>query len=162
MTAYFDGVEHEVVWAGEDLGASFEYRDIREDLKAEAMEYREQLVETLVELDEDAMTAYFDGVEPDEAKMKELIRSGTLGGSFVPMLCGSAFKNKGVQNLLDAVCDFLPAPTDLPPLIGTDVKDPEVELVRKPEDSEPFSGLAFKVMTDPFVGTLTFVRVYSG
>jgi hypothetical protein len=102
------------------------------------------------------------GELPDEATIKRLIRVGTIGGKFVPMTCGTAFKNKGVQPLLDAVVDYLPAPTDLPDVRGSAVDDAEQEMTRKSGDDAPFSGLAFKIMTDPFVGSLTFVRVYSG
>merc|ERR1719436_1762470 len=108
------------------------------------------------------MEKFFEGEEPSEEEMKGLIRKGTIGGDFVPVLCGTAFKNKGVQPLLDAIISYLPAPTDLPDMKGTSVKDEEQEMVRKPSDDEPFSALAFKVMADPFVGSLTFARVYSG
>ncbi|CAI5970171.1 unnamed protein product [Closterium sp. NIES-64] len=151
-----------IVWTGEELGAAFEYRDIPEDLQDKAAEYRAQLVESVVELDDDAMEAYLEGEEPDEATLKRLIRKGTIASAFVPVLCGTAFKNKGVQPLLDAVIDYLPSPLDLPPMKGSDPEDPEKALDRPPSDSAPFSGLAFKIMTDTFVGSLTFVRVYSG
>ena len=151
-----------IVWKGEDLGASFEYEDIPADLADQAEEYRAALIEACVELDEAALEAYFEGTEPDEATLKKLIRKGTIEGAFVPALLGSAFKNKGVQPLLDAVVDYLPAPTDLPDMKGTDIKDESIELTRGPNDTEPFSALAFKVMADPFVGSLTFARVYSG
>ncbi|KAE8662707.1 Elongation factor G [Hibiscus syriacus] len=127
-----------------------------------AEEYRAQMIETIVELDDQAMESYLEGVEPDEETIKKLIRKGTIGISFVPVLCGSAFKNKGVQPLLDAVMDYLPSPVELPQMKGTDPENPEVTIERKASDDEPFSGLAFKIMTDPFVGSLTFVRVYSG
>lgn len=154
----------EVLWVGEDLGASFEYKDIRPELLEQAQEYREKMVEMAVELDEDAMMMFLEGEEPDEEALKALIRQGTLANTFVPMVCGTAFKNKGVQPLLDAVCDFLPSPVDLPDMVGCAEGDDgkDTEIVRAPKDEEPFSGLAFKVMTDPFVGTLTFVRIYSG
>ncbi|XP_047953545.1 elongation factor G, chloroplastic-like [Salvia hispanica] len=151
-----------VVWSGEELGAKFSYVDIPADLVDLAQEYRAQMVETVVELDDEAMGNYLEGIEPDEATIKKLIRKGTISGSFVPVLCGSAFKNKGVQPLLDAVVDYLPSPVDLPPMKGTDPEDPELVLERAASDDEPFSGLAFKIMSDPFVGSLTFVRVYSG
>merc|ERR1711920_332092 len=102
------------------------------------------------------------GEEPDEESLKKLIRQGTIDGLYVPVLCGTAFKNKGVQPLLDAVVDYMPAPTDLPDMNGCAVDDEEKVILRKPSDEEPFSGLAFKIMADPFVGSLTFVRVYSG
>ncbi|KAL6007921.1 Nonribosomal peptide synthetase 7 [Asimina triloba] len=151
-----------VIWSGEELGAKFVYEDIPADLQQQAQEYRTQMIETVVELDDKAMENYLDGVEPDEQTLKKLIRKGTLGGNFVPMLCGSAFKNKGVQPLLDAVVDFLPSPIDLPAMKGTDPENPEIIIERAASDDEPFSGLAFKIMNDPFVGSLTFVRVYSG
>ncbi|CAN6480315.1 unnamed protein product [Victoria cruziana] len=151
-----------VVWSGEELGAKYSYQDIPSDLQDLAQEYKAQLVETVVELDDEAMEKYLEGIEPDEATLKKLIRKGTISGSFVPLLCGSAFKNKGVQLLLDAVVDYLPSPLDLPPMKGTDPDDPQIVIERVAKDEEPFSGLAFKVMSDPFVGSLTFVRVYSG
>lgn len=138
-------------------------QDIRAELADQAAEYREKMIELAVELDEDAMMMFLEGEEPDEAALKALIRKGTLSNTFVPMVCGTAFKNKGVQPLLDAVVDYLPAPTDLPDMVGTAPGEGEQEkLTRKPSDDEHFSGLAFKIMTDPFVGSLTFVRIYSG
>lgn len=151
-----------VIWTGEELGAKFTYEDIPADLQDIAQEYRSQMIETVVELDDETMEQYLEGVEPDEATLKKLIRKGTVSGSFVPVLCGSAFKNKGVQPLLDAVVDYLPSPLELPPIKGTDADNPEVTIERLPKDDEPFAGLAFKIMNDPFVGSLTFVRVYSG
>eukprot|EP00850_Spirogloea_muscicola_P005652 SM000026S08901 [mRNA] locus=s26:305409:309416:- [translate_table: standard] len=152
-----------IVWSGEELGAKFEYKDIPADLADQAAEYRAALVEAAVELDDAAMEAFLmEGQEPPEAELKKLVRIGTIGARFVPVLCGSAFKNKGVQPLLDAVVDYLPSPLDVPPMQGTDMDDAEKVVERKPSDEEPFSGLAFKIMTDPFVGSLTFVRVYSG
>jgi len=151
-----------IVWTGEEMGANFEERDIPDDLKDQADEYRGALVEACVELDEAALEKFFEGEEPSEDELKNLIRKGTIGGSFVPVLCGTAFKNKGVQPLLDAVISYLPAPTDLPDMKGSDVNDEEKEMSRKPSDEEPFSALAFKVMADPFVGSLTFARIYSG
>ena len=132
--------------------------------QAQAAEYREMLIEAAVECDDAAMEQYLEGEfdASDEAALKALIRKGTLAGSFVPVLCGSAFKNKGVQPLLDAVVAYLPSPLDLPPVNGTDADKPEVALTRNASDDEPFSGLAFKIMADQFVGPLTFVRVYSG
>jgi len=150
-----------IIWKDESLGAEFEYLDIPADLKDQADEYRTLMVEALVELDDDAMEAYLEGTEPDEAALKRLIRKGTLGQNFVPVLNGSAFKNKGVQPLLDAVIDYMPAPTDVADINGIDVKTEE-EIFRKSSDDAPFSALAFKVMNDPFVGSLTFARVYSG
>ncbi|GAV75612.1 GTP_EFTU domain-containing protein/EFG_C domain-containing protein/GTP_EFTU_D2 domain-containing protein/EFG_IV domain-containing protein [Cephalotus follicularis] len=151
-----------VLWSGEELGAKFVYDDIPADLQELAQEYRAQMIETIVELDDEAMESYLEGVEPDEETIKKLIRKGAISSSFVPVLCGSAFKNKGVQPLLDAVVDYLPSPLDVPPMKGTDPENPEVTVERAASDDEPFSGLAFKIMTDPFVGSLTFVRVYSG
>ncbi|MBB39985.1 MAG: elongation factor G [Hyphomonas sp.] len=154
----------EWVWAGEDLGASWEVREIRDSLKDLAEEWRSKLIETAVEMDDDAMEAYLEGNEPDEAKLRELIRKGTLSLSFVPVLAGSAFKNKGVQPMLNAVIDFLPGPLDVPPYMGFMPGDEEEvrNIERKADDSQPFSGLAFKIMNDPYMGTLTFTRIYSG
>jgi elongation factor G len=151
-----------IVWTGEELGAKYTYEEIPDDLKDQAQDYRMQLIETIVELDDTAMENYLEGVEPDEATIKKLIRKGTINGSFVPVLCGTAFKNKGVQPLLDAVVDYLPSPLDVPPMKGTEPDNPEEVLERIASDDESFSGLAFKIMSDPFVGTLTFVRIYSG
>ncbi|KAL0312812.1 UNVERIFIED_CONTAM: Elongation factor G-1, chloroplastic [Sesamum radiatum] len=151
-----------IVWSGEELGAKFAYEDIPADLQELAQDYRAQMIETIVELDDAAMESYLEGIEPDEATIKKLIRQGTIGSSFVPVLCGSAFKNKGVQPLLDSVVDYLPSPIDLPAMKGTDPDDPELVLERSASDDEPFAGLAFKIMSDPFVGSLTFVRVYAG
>ncbi|PPJ79833.1 elongation factor G, partial [Staphylococcus aureus] len=126
-----------------------------------AAEYREKLIELAVEQDDAAMEAYLEGNEPDVATLKKLIRKGTLGQAFVPVLCGSAFKNKGVQPLLDAVVDYLPSPLDIPDVQGIN-PDSEEPDSRATADDAPFSGLAFKIMNDPFVGSLTFLRVYSG
>jgi elongation factor G len=150
-----------VIWKDESLGTEFVVGDIPADLKDQADEYHHQLVEMCVDLDETAMEAYLNGKQPDVDTLKKLIRKGTISGAFVPVLCGSAFKNKGVQPMLDAVVDFLPSPLDVPAVQGTEV-DGDTEMTRKADDAEPFSGLAFKIMTDPFVGSLTFVRVYSG
>jgi len=149
-----------IVWNDESLGAKFDYIDIPADLVDQAKEYREKMVEAAVELDDDAMAAYLDGTEPDEATLKRLIRKAVLTGAFYPVLCGSAFKNKGVQPLLDAVVDYLPSPVDVPAIKGTDDKGNEV--LRKADDKEPLALLAFKIMDDPFVGTITFCRIYSG
>jgi elongation factor G len=150
-----------ILWKEETLGAEFEEVDIPAELVDEAEAARIDLVETAVEQDEAALEAYLDGNEPDIATLKKCIRKGTLAGAFVPVLCGSAFKNKGVQPLLDAVVDYLPAPTDIPAHVGLK-PDSDEEVIRKSSDDEPLSLLAFKVMTDPFVGSLTFVRIYSG
>ena len=149
-----------VVWDEETLGAKYHDVEIPADLLDQAKEYREKLVEAAVELDDDAMAAYLDGKEPDVATLKRLIRKATISSAFFPVLCGSAFKNKGVQPLLDAVVDYLPSPLDVPPVKGVDLKGNEV--VRKPSDAEPMALLAFKIMDDPFVGTITFCRIYSG
>ena len=165
--AEFEGVidlvnMREIVWKDETLGAEFEYRPIREKYADQAAEYREKLVETAVEQDDAAMEAYLEGEEPSVETLMACIRKGTLNNNvFVPVLCGSAFKNKGVQPLLDAVIDYLPAPTDVTAIQGIDFKT-EAQVTRKSSDDEPFAALAFKIMTDPFVGSLTFCRVYSG
>ena len=150
-----------VRWLDESLGAKFEVVEIPEELKSKALEYRTSLVELAVEQDEEALEAYLEGEEPSLDTLKKCIRIGTLSSSFVPVLCGSAFKNKGVQPLLDAVVDFLPSPLDVESVKGI-VPDSEEEIVRESDDAVPFSGLAFKIMNDPFVGSLTFVRIYSG
>jgi elongation factor G len=149
-----------VVWEDEALGAKYHDIEIPADMVDQAREYREKLVEAAVELDDDAMAAYLDGKEPDEQTLKRLIRKAVLTSAFFPVLCGSAFKNKGVQPLLDAVVDYLPSPLDVPPIKGVDDKGNEV--VRHADDTEPMSLLAFKIMDDPYVGTITFCRIYSG
>ena len=150
-----------IIWKDESLGAEFFYEEIPADLAAEAAEYRSQLIELAVEQDDDAMEAYLEGNEPDAATLKALIRKGTLNQSFVPVCCGSAFKNKGVQPLLDAVVDYLPSPLDIPDVQGVKMDSDEKDS-RPATDDAPFSALAFKVMNDPFVGSLTFIRIYSG
>jgi elongation factor G len=150
-----------VVWDDESLGAKFHDEEIPADLLDQAKKYREMLVEQAVEVDEAATEAYLEGKEPREAELKALIRKGTVTNQFVPILCGSAFKNKGVQPLLDAVVDYLPSPLDVPPVNGIDPKTGE-ETNREPSDTAPLSMLAFKIMNDPFVGSLTFCRIYSG
>ena len=150
-----------VVWDDEALGAKFHDEEIPADLIDEAKEYHEKLVEQAVELDEGAMEAYLEGTHPSEETLKALIRKGTIANVFVPILCGSAFKNKGVQPMLDAVVDYLPSPLDVPPMKGIDFKTGD-EVTRTPSDTEPLSMLAFKIMNDPFVGSLTFCRIYSG
>jgi elongation factor G len=150
-----------VVWKDDTLGAEFEYQDIPAEFSAQAEEYRQALIEAAVELDDEALERYLGGEEPDEATLKACIRKGTLARKLVPVLCGSAFKNKGVQPLLDAVVDFLPSPLDVPPIQGVKPNSDEV-VERRCGDDEPFAALAFKIMTDPFVGTLGFVRIYSG
>jgi len=148
-------------WKDESLGAEFVSEDINENLLEDAKKWREQLIETAVEQDDSAMEAYLEGAEPDIDILKKCIRKGTLSSSFVPVLCGSAFKNKGVQPMLDAVIDYLPSPSDIPPVKGINTSD-DSEMSRNLNDEEPFSALAFKIMNDPFVGSLTFCRVYSG
>src|SRR4051794_1106078 len=150
-----------VVWEDEGLGAKFHDEEIPADLLDKAKEYRLKLVEAAVELDDDAMGAYLDGQEPSEETLKALIRKAVIGRVFNPVLCGSAFKNKGVQPLLDAVVAYLPSPLDREAIKGIDVRT-EQETVREASDSAPFSLLAFKIMDDPFVGTITFCRIYSG
>ena len=149
-----------VVWDDETLGAKYQDVEIPAELLDQSKEYREKMIEAAVELDDDAMTAYLEGNEPDEATLKRLIRKAVITAAFYPVLCGSAFKNKGVQPLLDAVVDYLPSPLDVPPIKGVDDKGNEV--VRKSDDKEPLALLAFKIMDDPFVGTITFCRIYSG
>ncbi len=148
-------------WRDETLGAEFDVVDIPADMLDEAESYRAKLVEQAVEQDDDALEAYLNGEEPDEATLKRCIRKGTVTGTLVPILCGSAFKNKGVQPLLDAVVEYLPSPIDVAAINGVKMGSDE-PVVRKCSDDEPFSGLAFKIMSDPFVGSLTFVRAYSG
>ena len=150
-----------IIWTDETLGAEFSEQDIPAELADQAAAYRTKLVEAAVELDDDALEAYLAGDEPDAATLRRCVRKGTVKGVFVPVLNGSAFKNKGVQTLLDAVVDYLPSPADVPAIRGV-APDGETEIVRRSADDEPFSALAFKVMADPFVGSLTFVRVYSG
>ncbi len=151
-----------IIWKNEALGAEFSYGEIPDDLKEKALEYYQKLVDTAVEVDDEMTEAYLNGDAISVENLQRCIRKGTVTGKFVPVLCGSAFKNKGVQPLLDAVVDYLPSPLDVPPMNGVDVDNPEILIERKASDSEPFSGLAFKVMNDPFVGSLTFVRIYSG
>ncbi len=150
-----------VVWNDEALGAEFHDEEIPADLLDQAKEYHDRLVELASEVDEAATEAYLEGKMPTEAELKALIRKGTVTNLFVPILCGSAFKNKGVQPMLDAVVDYLPSPLDVPPMKGIDFKTNE-EVTRAPSDDAPLSMLAFKIMNDPFVGSLTFCRIYSG
>ena len=150
-----------IIWDEESLGAAFHEEDIWDDYADKAAEYREKLIEAAVEMDDDAMEAYLEGNEPDYETLIKCIRKGTIAGDLVPVLCGTAFKNKGVQPLLDAVVDFLPSPVDVPAIKGVKMGTEE-EVVRKSSDDEPFAALAFKIMNDPFVGSLTFCRVYSG
>ncbi len=150
-----------MIWKDESLGAEFSYAEIPADLADKAAEYREKLIELAVEQDDEAMEAYLEGNLPDVDTLRKLIRKGTLSQAFVPVLCGSSFKNKGVQALLDAVVDYLPSPLDIEDVqgINPDTDEPDS---RATSDDAPFAGLAFKIMNDPFVGSLTFLRVYSG
>ncbi|MGO4574276.1 elongation factor G [Microvirga sp. 2TAF3] len=150
-----------LVWSGESLGAKYDEVEIPAELKDQALEYRGKLVEAAVEMDDEAMVAYLEGQEPDEVTLRRLIRTAVQRRAFHPVLCGSSFKNKGVQPLLDAVVDFLPSPADREAIQGLDFKTEE-PITRRPTDDEAFSMLAFKIMDDPFVGTITFCRVYSG
>ena len=154
----------EWTWTGEALGATWTLQDIRPDLQDLADEWRNTLIETAVEIDDDVMEAYLEGEEPDEETLRRLIRKGTLDMTFVPVLAGSAFKNKGVQPMLNSVIDYLPGPLDVPSYLGFAPGDKEEvrNIARTANDADPFSGLAFKVMNDPFVGSLTFTRIYSG
>ena len=149
-----------LIWHDEQLGAKFDEVEIPAEYADKAKELRTSLVDMAVEEDDDLMAAYLDGTEPSEADLKRCIRKGAIAFHFVPVMCGSAFKNKGVQPLLDAVVDYLPSPLDIPPVTGVDLKGNEV--TRPADDKAPFAGLAFKIMDDPFVGSITFVRVYSG
>jgi elongation factor G len=150
-----------LVWRDETLGAAWDVVEIPADLKDKAQEYREKLIETAVEIDEEWTEKYLEGVFPDNETLRALVRKGTISVQFFPMFCGSAFKNKGVQPLLDAVVEYLPSPVDVPSIKGIDPKN-EADITRKSSDDEPLSMLAFKIMNDPFVGSLTFCRIYSG
>jgi elongation factor G len=150
-----------IIWKNEALGAEFDHVDIPPDLMDQAVEWRNKLLEAVIEQDDDAMEAYLEGTEPTSDVLRKCIRKGAVGNEFVPVLCGTAFKNKGVQPLLDAVIDYLPSPTEVPAIRGIKVGTEE-EISRSSSDNEPVAALAFKVMNDPFVGSLTFVRIYSG
>merc|ERR1719424_1841166 len=155
-----------IIWSGEEMGAKFDRipladADIDQSIKDNAAKYRAEMIELAVEQDEDALMEYLEGEEPSVETLKKCLRLGALSGAFVPVLTGTAFKNKGVQPLLDAVVDYMPAPDDVEAIKGTSL-DGETAMERKSSDDEPFSALAFKIMTDPFVGTLTFCRIYSG
>ncbi|MGH6924480.1 MAG: elongation factor G [Propylenella sp.] len=149
------------IWRDETLGAEWDDAEIPADMQAQAAEWREKMIEQVVELDDDAMSAYLEGKQPDADTLRRLVRKGTVSVAFYPVLCGAAFKNKGVQPLLDAVIDFLPSPVDVPAIKGIDTKS-GAEVERHPSDAEPLAMLAFKIMNDPFVGSLTFCRIYSG
>jgi elongation factor G len=156
--------QEEWVWQGEDLGASWIRQPIRDSLSDQAAEYRAAMIEAAVEQDDEWMEKYLEGEEPDVPTLRKLVRKGCLSMAFVPVLCGSAFKNKGVQPLLNAVIDYLPGPLDVPAYMGFKPGD-ETEtrnVARSAKDEDPFAGLAFKIMNDPFVGSLTFTRIYSG
>ncbi|MFV9956280.1 MAG: elongation factor G [Candidatus Midichloria sp.] len=150
-----------IIWEGDKLGAKYEYKDIPANMKREADEYRIKLLEAVAEFDDKIMEKYLEGEELSSEEIKKCIRIGTVLGKLVPVLCGSAFKNKGVQPLLDAVVDFLPSPVDIPPIKGIDA-DTDKEIEVKSDDDGKFIALAFKIMNDPFVGSLTFIRIYSG
>jgi len=150
-----------IIWSEEDMGTTFSYEEIPAELQAVAGEWREKMIEAAAEASEELMEKYLEQGELDEKEIRTALRQRTIDLEIVPMLCGSAFKNKGVQAMLDAVVDYLPAPTEVPAIKGIDM-DSEQPVERHADDSEPFSALAFKIATDPFVGTLTFIRVYSG
>ncbi len=150
------------IWRDETLGAEYDDVDIPADLIERAKEYREKLIEAVAESDDVLFEKFVEGQTITEQELAAGIRKATIGQKIFPVICGSSFKNKGVQNLLDAVCDYLPAPSDIPPIKGTAVDNPDQILERKASDSEPFAALVFKIMTDPFVGQLCFIRVYSG
>ena len=151
-----------IVWQDETLGAAYEVTDIPEDLLELASEYREKMIEAISECDDELTEKFLEGEALTEEELKRGIRQATNLRKIFPVICGTAFKNKGVQSMLDAVAEYLPSPLDVPAIKGIDVNDPEKELIRRSDDDEPFSGLVFKIMTDPFVGQLAFVRVYSG
>ncbi len=150
------------LWKEETLGAKYDDVEIPADLVELANEYRDKMLEVVAEADDTLMEKYLNGEAPTEQELRAAIRKGTIAQQFFPVICGSAFKNKGVQNMLDAVVDYLPSPIDIPPIKGVDFDNRDVEVIRKSDDTEPFSALIFKIMTDPFVGQLSFLRVYSG
>jgi elongation factor G len=149
-----------VIWDEETLGARWHEEEVPESMAAEVEEWREKLVAAVAETDEQLLESYLEGADVGADRIRKAIRNGTIGGKFVPVLCGASFKNKGVQPLLDAVVDYLPSPLEKPAVVGVDSRGKEV--LRRPDPSDPFAALAFKIMTDPYVGHLTFVRVYSG
>ncbi len=148
-------------WPSDGMGEEWEDREIPEDMRADAEKWRHDLIEALADVDENVMEAYLGDQDISVDGLRKALRKGTVAGAVNPILCGSAFKNKAVQPLLDAVTWYLPSPMDVPPYEGIHPATGEVE-VRKPDDSEPFAALAFKIMTDPYVGRLTYMRVYSG
>ncbi|MGI4756838.1 MAG: elongation factor G [Janthinobacterium lividum] len=151
-----------ILWHDETMGAKYDVEEIPADLKEKAQTFRQQLIEAVADSDDVLLEKFLEGEEPTVEELKNAIRKATIGMKIFPVLMGSSFKNKGVQTLLDAVVDYLPSPLDIPPMIGHDPEDPEKEIIRKPDDNEPFSALGFKIMTDPFVGQLIFIRNYSG
>jgi elongation factor G len=150
------------LWKEETLGAAYDDVEIPAELADRAAEYRDKMLEVISEADDELMEKYLNGEVPTEAEIRRAIRKGTIAQQFFPVILGSAFKNKGVQNMLDAVVEFLPSPVDVPPIKGVDFHNRDLEVIRKADDNEPFSALVFKIMTDPFVGQLSFIRVYSG
>ncbi len=151
-----------IIWNEETLGAEFETEDIPEELKKKANAFRNQMVETIVESDDELLHKYMEGENITPEELRQALRRSTIALKLFPVICGSAFKNKGVQPLLDAAVDFLPSPIEIPPVEGLDPDHPDKKVIRKADDNEPLSALAFKIMTDPFVGQLTFIRLYSG
>jgi elongation factor G len=151
-----------IIWNEETLGAEFETEDIPEELKKKANAFRNQMVETIVESDDELLHKYMEGENITAEELRQALRRSTIALKLFPVICGSAFKNKGVQPLLDAAVDFLPSPIEIPPVQGLDPDHPDKKVIRKADDNEPLSALAFKIMTDPFVGQLTFIRLYSG
>ena len=151
-----------ILWHDETMGAKYSVEEIPANLLDKAKEFRQHLIEAVADSDDAVMEKYLEGEDPTLDELKSAIRKATIGMKIFPVLMGSSFKNKGVQTLLDAVVDYLPSPLDIPPMIGHDPEDPEIEIIRKPDDNEPFSALGFKIMTDPFVGQLIFIRNYSG
>jgi len=151
-----------IIWHDETMGSEYSVEEIPADLKEIADKGRHDLIEAVADSDDHIMEMYLEGKDPTVDELKAGIRKATIAMNIFPVLCGSAFKNKGVQTLLDAVVDYLPSPLDIPPVVGHDPENMEVEVIRKADDSEPFAALGFKIMTDPFVGQLIFIRVYSG
>jgi len=151
-----------IIWNEETLGAEFKTEDIPEELKKKANAFRNQMVETIVESDDELLHKYMEGENITAEELRQALRRSTIALKLFPVICGSAFKNKGVQPLLDAAVDFLPSPIEIPPVQGLDPDHPDKKVIRKADDNEPLSALAFKIMTDPFVGQLTFIRLYSG
>ena len=151
-----------IYWHDETMGAEYSIEEIPADLIDKAKEARHFLIEAVADSDDEILHMFLEGQEPTEAQLKAGIRKATIAMNIFPVLCGSSFKNKGVQTLLDAVVDYLPSPLDIPPMVGSNPENMEEKIIRKADDNEPFSALGFKIMTDPFVGQLIFIRVYSG